>query len=142
VQTGRRSRKCVELVAEKQKNSNRLLERRVVTIAVVLNSLEGNAVDMQYKGPHVDEPNVVSKRWGSQTDSTFWMQRNMHERVEERGTSHDGVPAFLVHDVDPKSVITLIRLAPCLFDQLNHLAKGLVGQPKSKLLQAPDDKLT
>ena len=36
--------------------------------------------------------------------------------------SHDGMPPFVVHDIDPEGFLTLVRLSPSLFDQLDHLA--------------------
>jgi hypothetical protein len=74
----------------------------------------------------------------SRAGKTFWSRRHAREEVD---TLHDGVPAFLIHDVDPEGVVTLVGLAPCLLNQLDHLAKWFVGQSKGKLLQTPDDKL-
>jgi hypothetical protein len=70
------------------------------------------------------------------------MKRLSRNPIVGHGRLHDGVVSFLVHDINPESVMTFIRLAPCLLDELDHLTKWFVGQPKSKLLQAPDDKLS
>jgi hypothetical protein len=78
----------------------------------------------------VESTSSLSRQLGSV--GNFWRKET---QTRGQGTSlHDRMPAFLVHDVNPKSIESLVRLAPCLFDQLDHLTEWLVGKSESELL--------